>query len=82
MKFDRAIGNIAGELAEAQRNFPPMRSAHEGYAIIQEEVDELWEEIKLKPSERSPERLYKEALQVAAMAMRFMVDLIDEEDLG
>jgi len=50
-------------------------SAHEGYSVILEEVDELWQEIKKKASERNNEKLYKEALQIATMAMRFIVDI-------
>ena len=33
------------ELAAANKHFPQFHSAHEGYAVIQEEVDELKEAI-------------------------------------
>ena len=52
-----------------------MHSYHEGISVIEEEYDELWDEIKLKPSKRDPKRLREEAKQVAAMALRFMIDL-------
>jgi len=58
------------ELAKAESQFPPFNSYHEGYAIIKEELDELWDEIKSK--RRTKDRLYGEATQVAAMAIRFM----------
>lgn len=70
-----AILDIADELKDATKNNYSMVSPHEGFAILQEEVEELWEEIKKKPSERSVEKMRKEATQVAAMAIRFMIDL-------
>ncbi len=56
----------------------PFNSAHEGYAVILEELDELWDEVKKKQAERSSETLKKEAVQVGAMAMRFLVDIVSE----
>ena len=50
-------------------------SAHEGYAVILEELDELWDEVKKSRLSRSQERLHDEARQVAAMAIRFMLDV-------
>ena len=52
---------------------------HEGYAIIKEELDELWEEIKSK--NRTPTNLYIEAMQVAAMGVRFM-KLVQQNIMG
>ena len=67
---------VRKELASATEKFPPFHSGHEGYAVIKEELDELWEEVKKKQSTPGrAEAMYKEALQVAAMALRFMVDL-------
>ena len=67
---------VRKELMAAMGKFPPFNSGHEGYAIIKEELDELWEEVKKKQSTPGrAEAMYKEALQVAAMALRFMVDL-------
>lgn len=48
-------------------------SAHEGYAVILEELDELWDEVKKR--EHDYKKMYNEAKQVAAMAIRFMDDL-------
>ena len=36
---------VAVELAAANERFPQFHSAHEGYAVIQEEVDELKEDM-------------------------------------
>lgn len=70
-----AISEVIAEVKEAMGNYPPMTSYHDGWAIIREELEELWDEIKLKPSRRDAEKIRREAVQVAAMAVRFLVDL-------
>ena len=70
-----AVNNVVTELQWAVDNFPPFNSAHEGYAVILEELDELWDEIKDNKADGSHERQLKEAKQVAAMALRFMIDI-------
>lgn len=52
-----------------------MHSPHEGISVIYEEYDELWDHVKADTG-RTPEAR-KEALQLAAMAVRYIVDLID-----
>ncbi len=47
-------------------------STHEGYAIIKEEVDELWDGIKKNDDRKL---LKEEAIQIAAMAIRFCIDI-------
>jgi hypothetical protein len=66
---------ISLEFNEAIQKFETFHSTHEGYAIIKEEVEELWDEIKKKVGERDPNKIQKEAIQVGAMALRFLVDL-------
>lgn len=63
------------ETLYAMGKYPSMASWHEGYAILKEEVDELWEEIKKRPGVSDPDKLRQEATQVAAMALRLLVDL-------
>lgn len=71
-----AINQAADELRSAMDRFPPMASAHEGYAVILEELDEMWQEVK----HGTPDRAREEAVQVAAMALRFLVDIdVDRE---
>lgn len=53
----------------------PFNSAHEGWAVLKEEVDELWDEVKKNAKNRDPEKMLKEAVQVAAMGLRFVVDV-------
>ena len=71
-RFYEVVEAVLVEHREATSRFPSFRSRHEGYAIIKEELDELWEEIKTKNTDEA--RLRKEAVQLAAMALRFVVD--------
>ena len=43
-------------------------------SVLLEEVEELWDEIKKSPKKRDPIKMRTEAIQVAAMALRFIHD--------
>ncbi len=58
--------------------YPPFHSAHEGFAVLLEEVDELKAEVWKRPENRSKARMRREAIQIAAMAIRFVVDCCGE----
>lgn len=73
-KIKNILSQVEVELYKAVISYKPFNSAHEGYAVILEEVDELWDEVKKKPSKVSDERMQKEAAQIAAMAVRFIHD--------
>lgn len=66
-----ALIDIESELLVARSKFPPMNSAHEGYAVLKEEVDEMWDAIKANDITHAR----KEAVQVAAMALSFILDM-------
>lgn len=74
--------DIIDEFNRATHKHPKFNSRHEGYAILLEEVEELWEEIKKNhvknPEVKATQR--KEAIQVAAMALRFIYDCCDESN--
>jgi len=76
MKKETAIGLVIQELEEATAVYPPFNSAHEGYAVILEEADELWDEVKRPAFMRDNKALKEEAIQVAANALRFLVDVV------
>jgi hypothetical protein len=61
--------DLQAEIKKAESKFPPFSSAHEGYAIIAEELDELWDEVKTH--DHNQLRMYKESIQVACTAIRF-----------
>lgn len=64
---------VLEEVTSAQEKFPVMSSPHEGFSILHEEFDEMWDEIKRNDFDGGLE----EALQVAAMAVRYILDLTD-----
>jgi hypothetical protein len=82
-KADLALAEVKEEIMAAQCKFTPFNSPHEGYAVILEEMDELWDEVKKQPRQRDMVKLRAEARQVAAMGVRFMMDCgegLDERD--
>jgi hypothetical protein len=60
------------EYREATANHGKFNGPHEGYAVILEELDELWDNVK---KNRPAQEHYDEAKQVAAMALRYMHDI-------
>lgn len=66
---------VKKEVQSAITKFPSFRSEHEGLSIIQEEFEELKAEIYKKQVSYDKERQTKEATHLAAMAMRFLIDL-------
>ena len=72
-EIPEAIGQVQDELERALKLHGEFRSLHEGYAVLLEEVDELWDEIKKKRSIRDNQKMNQEALQVAAMAVKLMM---------
>ena len=69
---------LADELDRAMTQHAPMHSPHEGWAVIREELEpELWEHV-CRDTGRSAEARH-EALQIAAMGLRYVLDLCDRE---
>lgn len=54
-------------------------SLHEGYGVLLEEVDEVWEIVKSQNPDK--EKLLKELIHVAAMAQRFAEDQLSSSVL-
>ena len=80
MRRDKAEALVSSELTKALAKHRPMTSLHEGYAVILEELDELWDEVKRQKPDH--DALVKEAAQVAAMGLRFLIDVCEETDDG
>jgi hypothetical protein len=72
-QIDKILLQVREEVYFATEKFGVFASPHEGYAIIKEELDELWDDIKANRGyEFAAER---EAIQVAAMAIRYLLDI-------
>ena len=53
----------------------PFNSAHEAKAVIDEELEEFWDEVKMKNRERNPERMLAELIDIAASCQCAAEDL-------
>jgi hypothetical protein len=71
---DQILNEVKTELESAQKQHGAYPTYHHGYAVILEELNELWDEIKLKNPDKA--KLKKESLQVATTAVRFIHDLL------
>lgn len=77
--YEQAANDALAEVRRAKDMWPGnFNSAHEGYAVLLEEVDELWGHVKTNQKRRDLGAMRKEAIQVAAMALRFAAECCDE----
>lgn len=72
-RIDAVLAQVRAEVLAAALKHKPMNSAHEGYAVLLEEVDELWDHVKEDTGYTA--EAFDEARQVAAMGVRYIVDL-------
>jgi hypothetical protein len=69
---------VRQELEWVRRVHRPMGGLHEAYAIILEELEEFWEEVRKKAKDRSNADMLFELVQVAAMCQKTAEDLLAE----
>jgi len=62
----------------ARQRFGQYSSPHELYAVLQEEIEEMWDAIKIDNFAHAR----VEAIQVAAVALRFASETTRHEDAG
>jgi len=74
------IGNevMTEVLRSYQLGFDSFHSAHEGFAVLLEEVDELKAHVWMNQKKRDLAAMRKEAIQVAAMAVKFAQSLAED----
>ena len=68
---DDGMREIRIELERASIKFGPFVNAHHAYAVILEELDEAWHDIKHGTKKRARE----EIVQTGAMCLRFLMDI-------
>lgn len=75
MNVNEIFDEVLLELNRSTLRYGNFHSTHEGYAVIKEEVDELWDQIKLK----QPLSAQKDqAIQIGAMVFRYILDLCND----
>lgn len=72
------LSAVGQEVGRASAKFAPFHSAHEGFAILMEEVEELKAHVWTNQERRDIGAMSVEAIQVAAMAVRFAMDVCNE----
>jgi hypothetical protein len=71
MTTDEILAKFKAECESAEAKFPKFHSLHEGYAVILEELYEVWDEIRADQTDLA----IQEMIQVGAMALRFIENL-------
>ena len=70
--LSQCCADVNAELfASFKKHDKVFNTTHEGYAVLKEELEELWEDIK----KDKWDNIYEEASQVAAMAIKLMYSL-------
>jgi len=67
---------VADELSRARAKHGAVHGLHEGYAVLLEEVDEFWDEVKKKTPDKA--NTYMELVQIAAMAQKIAEDVLEQ----
>ncbi len=75
----KAIRLIIPEYNQIICKNPPLQNSYEGWAILHQAMEQLWNEVKKDKNIHSTEQMRKEAILISATAMRFMIDLCMEE---
>lgn len=77
MELESLLDAIGDEVKRAEKLHKPINSLHEGYAVIAEEMDEFWDQVKLRSEKRDPVSVRTELIQTAAMCVRTILNVCD-----
>lgn len=69
---------VTAEMDTASKKYGPFHNSHEHYAVLQEEVDEWWDAVKGNIADCCQYEL----LQVAAVALRYILENGDAESIA
>jgi NTP pyrophosphatase (non-canonical NTP hydrolase) len=80
MSYEKIFSDVKKDLDRAlklreEKKYGKFHSAHEGFGVLYEEVDEFWEEVRKKASKRSKKDMRNELIQIISVAMRIIDDL-------
>jgi NTP pyrophosphatase (non-canonical NTP hydrolase) len=64
-------------LRSRKMGYAPFASAQEGYTVLKEEMYELRREVQKKKSAARLEAMREEVIQIAAMAIAFLVEVAE-----
>lgn len=70
--------DVEREIKKAETRWGPISTAHEGYSILLEEVDEFWDHVKMQQKDRDLKKMRDELIQVAAVAIRVAHSVCNE----
>lgn len=71
---------IQQQIDDCYKKYGQYASAHEAFAVLQEEIDELWEIVKQKPSERDYNKMHKEIKDCIVVLHKMNNDIVKEEN--
>lgn len=66
------VQDILNEFNTAYAKYGDFASFHEAFAVLLEEVDELWDHVKVKEKDRNMVDMRKETVQIAGMALKIL----------
>lgn len=67
---------VLAEIESIRAKGHTSKSLHEGYALLLEEVEEFWAEVKKRKKNRDNKNMFKELVQIAALA-----EIISEDNV-
>lgn len=70
---EKIRADIEKEIEFSRCKFPPFHSGHEAYAVILEEVEELWDCIKKNNSDNNK---YNETIQIISMCLCYIREVL------
>lgn len=75
----KAIRLIIPEYNQIICKNPPLQNTYEGWAMLLQATEQLWDEVKKDKNLHANEQMRKQAILVGATTMRFIIDLCMEE---
>lgn len=69
-RISDVLADVIKEVGTSDLHYGDFSSMHEAYGVLAEEVDEFFDAVKMKQSPERCEAVYREAIQVAAVALR------------